>query len=240
MKITPAHDPNDYDVGQRHEAADDQHPQSRRHAQRQRRAVQGPDDHEGPRSRRRRPGSARACWTTSKTARSTWPTPTARKTPIEPYLADQWFVKMDELAPIGDGRRDRRPREDRSRRATPRGYLDWLGEKRDWPVGRQLWWGHRIPVWYAPTATRSAILTASLRRSRRTSIWRRDAEPRPVGSICAQDDRDLTERRDSRSQARCKTPTSSTPGSAPPSGRTRRSAGPSKRRSWPTSIPPAR
>ena len=28
-----------------------------------------------------------------------------------------------------------------------KGYLDWLGEKRDWPIGRQLWWGHRIPVW---------------------------------------------------------------------------------------------
>jgi valyl-tRNA synthetase len=29
-------------------------------------------------------------------------------------------------------------------------YLDWLGEKRDWPVSRQLWWGHRIPIWYEP------------------------------------------------------------------------------------------
>src|SRR5262249_27546470 len=29
-------------------------------------------------------------------------------------------------------------------------YLDWLSEKRDWPVSRQLWWGHRIPVWSAP------------------------------------------------------------------------------------------
>mgnify|MGYP002622533690 FL=1 len=31
-----------------------------------------------------------------------------------------------------------------------RGYLDWLSEKRDWPVSRQLWWGHQIPIWFAP------------------------------------------------------------------------------------------
>jgi len=42
------------------------------------------------------------------------------KTPIEPYLADQWFVKMDQLA---------------------QSAMD------DWPVGRQLWWGHQIPIW---------------------------------------------------------------------------------------------
>ncbi|MEO1498144.1 MAG: valine--tRNA ligase [Planctomycetota bacterium] len=68
------------------------------------------------------------------------------KTPIEPYLADQWFVKMDELAQsamdaVNDG----------SVKIVPdrygKSYLDWLSEKRDWPVGRQLWWGHRIPVW---------------------------------------------------------------------------------------------
>ena len=69
------------------------------------------------------------------------------KTPIEPYLADQWFVKMDELGPdramdaVTDGRVKIVP--DRY----AKGYLDWLSEKRDWPIGRQLWWGHRIPVW---------------------------------------------------------------------------------------------
>lgn len=68
------------------------------------------------------------------------------KTPIEPFLADQWFVKMDKLAQnamdaVTDGRVKILP----TRYA--KGYLDWLGEKRDWPVGRQLWWGHQIPIW---------------------------------------------------------------------------------------------
>ncbi len=68
------------------------------------------------------------------------------KTPIEPYLADQWFVKMDTLAQSAmDAVTDDRVKifPERYRK----GYLDWLGEKRDWPVSRQLWWGHRIPIW---------------------------------------------------------------------------------------------
>jgi valyl-tRNA synthetase len=71
------------------------------------------------------------------------------KTPIEPYLADQWFVKMDQLAQsamdaVTDGRvKIIPPRYAKS-------YLDWLAEKRDWPVSRQLWWGHQIPIWSKP------------------------------------------------------------------------------------------
>lgn len=68
------------------------------------------------------------------------------KTPIEPYLADQWFVKMDQLAQSAmDAVEDQRVTIFPGRYA--KGYLDWLREKRDWPVSRQLWWGHRIPVW---------------------------------------------------------------------------------------------
>ncbi|MEM7475067.1 MAG: valine--tRNA ligase [Planctomycetota bacterium] len=68
------------------------------------------------------------------------------KTPIEPYLADQWFVKMEQLAQNAmDAVTDSRVKIFPERYA--KGYLDWLGEKRDWPVGRQLWWGHQIPIW---------------------------------------------------------------------------------------------
>jgi valyl-tRNA synthetase len=75
------------------------------------------------------------------------------KTPIEPYLADQWFVKMGDhddgkpgLAQMAmDAVISGRVKIIPERYA--KSYLDWLGEKRDWPVSRQLWWGHRIPIW---------------------------------------------------------------------------------------------
>jgi valyl-tRNA synthetase len=68
------------------------------------------------------------------------------KTEIEPYLSDQWFVKMDTLAQSAmDAVSDKRVKIFPQR--FTKTYMDWLGEKRDWCISRQLWWGHRIPIW---------------------------------------------------------------------------------------------
>ncbi|HEV3204818.1 MAG TPA: class I tRNA ligase family protein, partial [Gemmataceae bacterium] len=94
------------------------------------------------------------------------------KTPIEPYLSDQWFVKMSALAQtamdaVSDGRVQFFPPR------YARTYLDWLVEKRDWCISRQLWWGHRIPIWYARCPE------AELKKAfaQRTDVaWRLDEE----------------------------------------------------------------
>ncbi len=88
------------------------------------------------------------------------------KTPIEPYLSDQWFVKMGDDADGTPGFAQRAMDAVTSGaiKVTPeryaKSYLDWLGEKRDWCVSRQLWWGHRIPIWYCSTCTEADLRSA--------------------------------------------------------------------------------
>ena len=147
VKITPAHDPNDYDVGRRAEL-----PMIN---------ILNPDgtiNGEGGKYEGLTIAQARKQVVADLEDQGLLgdvedrdielPHSDRSKTPIEPYLADQWFVAMDELAQsamdaVSDDRVKIQPERYR------KGYLDWLSEKRDWPVSRQLWWGHRIPIWSA-------------------------------------------------------------------------------------------
>ena len=161
VKITPAHDENDYQVGQRHKsigAINIMNPDGTLN-------DSVPEKYQGLTMKK-----ARAAVVEDLTEVGLHDPETdledreidlahsdRSKTPIEPYLADQWFVKMDEVSDgpgsgepglaqsamdaVADGRVKIIP--DRY----AKGYQDWLSEKRDWPIGRQLWWGHRIPVW---------------------------------------------------------------------------------------------
>ncbi len=78
------------------------------------------------------------------------------KTVVEPYLSPQWFVKIKPLAEpaikaVEDGRI----------RIVPEGwtnnYLGWMRDIKDWCISRQIWWGHRIPAWYCTTCNRAAM-----------------------------------------------------------------------------------
>jgi valyl-tRNA synthetase len=93
----------------------------------------------------RRAGSSRRSARTGTVGHSS----RAPHEPIEPRLSLQWFVKVGPLAQAaGDAVRDGRvvvhPKE-----LEPR-WFAWVDNMYDWCISRQLWWGHRIPVWYGP------------------------------------------------------------------------------------------
>jgi valyl-tRNA synthetase len=84
------------------------------------------------------------------------------KTVIEPYISDQWFCRMKDLAtPAIQAVREGTVRFHPERWA--KAYLDWMEQIRDWNISRQLWWGHRIPVWYCRCGEVIAGATAPTR-----------------------------------------------------------------------------
>ncbi len=151
VKVTPAHDPNDFDIAQRTGLAimnilhadaslNDAVPQAFRGLDRYqaRKAVRDALRERGLLVKEERPylhavGHCYRC-----------------HTEIEPWIAGlQWFVKVSDLTgPAKQAALDGRVRFAPER--WERAYVSWLEGLRDWNISRQLWWGHRIPAWYCP------------------------------------------------------------------------------------------
>ncbi|MCZ7527006.1 MAG: valine--tRNA ligase [Acidimicrobiia bacterium] len=146
VKVTPAHDPNDFEIAQRHglpavdifdESATLTHEGGRfeglgrfqaRQAVKDALAAEGALEEVVP--YRHAVGHCYRC-----------------KTVVEPRLSLQWFVRVAPLAqPAAQAVRDGRTRFVPER--WERVYLAWMENLRDWCISRQIWWGHRIPAWY--------------------------------------------------------------------------------------------
>jgi valyl-tRNA synthetase len=155
VKVTPAHDPNDFAIGQRHnlplitvmakdgsmnEAAGRFAGLDRFEA---RQAVVAAMEAEG-------------FLVKVEPYRHSVPFSDRGKVPVEPLLSTQWFVRTEPLAA-----RCRAALDAADPRFVPerwaKVYRDWLTDIRDWCISRQLWWGHRIPAWFVVSETGGVI-----------------------------------------------------------------------------------
>jgi len=149
VKITPAHDFNDYEMGKRHQlptinvlnddaSINDDAPK----------AYRGLDRFA---ARKQIVADLEAAGLLEKTEPHTLKIPRGDRSGaiVEPYLTDQWYVKVAPLAkPAIEAV------ESGDIRFVPENwnktYFDWMHRIEDWCISRQLWWGHRIPAWYGP------------------------------------------------------------------------------------------
>ena len=177
VKVTPAHDPTDFEIGRRQKlpSIDVMTPEARM-------SLAAPDRYQGLDrydARKRVVEEFEQLGLLEKVERHRHAVGHCYRcgTVVEPRLSEQWFVKMEPLA---------RPALAKYRDATlsfipeRRGddYERWLTGIRDWCISRQLWWGHRIPVWYCESE-----------RCGRLTVSRTDAESCPAcGGAVRQDD----------------------------------------------------
>ncbi len=147
VKITPAHDFNDYEMGQRHSL-----PQINIFSPDAKLNENAPERFRGLDrfvARKQIVAELEAAGLIEKIEPHKLKVPRGDRTGavIEPYLTDQWYVKIAPLAgpalkAVEDGRIRFVPEN------WSKTYYEWMRNIKDWCVSRQLWWGHRIPAWY--------------------------------------------------------------------------------------------
>src|SRR5215207_6950659 len=146
LKITPGHDPSDFEIGRKHGL------QEISAIGEDGRMTEAAGAFAGLTALEARDAVVAALRAEGRVARAE---PYVHNVPfshrsgerIEPLISLQWFMRMDELAaralePVRDGRLQIKPEGQRRR------YVEWLENIRPWCVSRQLWWGHQIPVYY--------------------------------------------------------------------------------------------
>ena len=146
VKVTPAHDPNDFAIGQRHNLASPSIMDERAHIKLEGSPYNGLDRFE---ARKRIVEDLRVTGALVDIKDHTLTLPVSQRTGavIEPRLSMQWFLKIQPLA-------------DKAIEAVDKGYIkftpenyrktydEWMKNIHDWCISRQLWWGHRIPAWH--------------------------------------------------------------------------------------------
>ena len=179
VKVTPAHDPADFEIGRRHDlpAIDVMTPEARISLAAPER-FQGLDRYEA-RSRVVAEFEAAGLLERVEPHRHAVGPCYRCDTVVEPRLSDQWFVRMEPLArPALQKYRDGTLRFIPERRGDD--YTQWLEGIRDWCISRQLWWGHRIPVWYCESE-----------RCARTTVSRTDVVACPACGGPVRQDEDV-------------------------------------------------